>query len=88
MTRLGISFETNEFRQFAKSFGQAFSKACAVEVAQTSSPSAEGEISTLAFLFVSFFFAPLFCKEKATKKFYNIVKRKPRRNDEAVELVM
>ena len=28
----------------SKSFGQAFSKACAVEAAEASSPSAEGEI--------------------------------------------
>jgi hypothetical protein len=42
-----------------KSFGQAFSKACAVEAAEASSPSAEGEISFSAFLLVNFFFSPL-----------------------------
>jgi len=30
-------------RQLAKGFGQAFSKACAVEAAEASSPAAEGE---------------------------------------------
>ena len=35
--------KTNGFRQIDESFGQAFSKACAVEAAQASSPSAEGE---------------------------------------------
>jgi hypothetical protein len=52
-----------------KSFGQAFSKACAVEGAEPSSSSAEGEISYTAFLFASFFFAPTVAKEKATKAF-------------------
>jgi hypothetical protein len=34
-----------------ESFGQAFSKACAVEAAEASSPSAEGEIPYTAFSF-------------------------------------
>ena len=52
-----------------KSFGQAFSKACAVKGAEPLSPSAEGEIFLLAFLFDNFFFAPPACKEKVAKKF-------------------
>ena len=47
-----------------KSFGRAFSKARAVEAAEASSPSADGEISYTAFLFVNFFFAPPISKEK------------------------
>jgi len=46
-----------------------FSKACAVEAAEASSPSAEGETFPSAFLFDSFFFAPPSCKEKAAKEF-------------------
>ncbi|MBQ8416771.1 MAG: hypothetical protein IJX13_07770 [Clostridia bacterium] len=52
-----------------KSFRPPFSKGGAVEGAEPSSPVATGEIPLTAFLFVSFFFAPLFCKEKAAKKF-------------------
>ena len=65
-----------------KSFGQAFSKACAVKGAEPLSPSAEGEILLLAFLFANairvaicgelaslFSFAPPACKEKVAKKF-------------------
>ncbi|MBQ7347688.1 MAG: hypothetical protein IJW55_06995, partial [Clostridia bacterium] len=40
--------KTNEFRQFAESFGRAFSKARAVEGAEPSSRSAEREISLSA----------------------------------------
>jgi hypothetical protein len=50
-----------------KSFGRAFSKARAVEGAEPSSPSAEGEISYTAFSFASFSLAPTSCKRKATK---------------------
>jgi len=50
-----------------KSFGQAFSKACAVEAAEASSPSAEGEIPFTAFSFASFSLAPTSCKRKAPK---------------------
>ena len=60
-----------------KSFGQAFLKACAVEGAEPSSPSAEGEISYTAFLFASFFFAPTVAKEKAAKEFQQFNKRYP-----------
>ncbi|MBO5294151.1 MAG: hypothetical protein J6B71_02760, partial [Clostridia bacterium] len=54
---------------FWESFGQAFSKACAVEGAQPSSLSAESEISLTAFSFASFSLAPPSCKRKAAKKF-------------------
>ena len=40
-----------------------------MEAAEASSPSAEGEIPLVAFLFDSFFFAPTSCKEKAANKF-------------------
>ena len=55
-----------EYRIFPKGegFDQTFSKVCAVEAAEASSPSAEGEIPSSAFLFVNFFFAPFSCKEK------------------------
>ena len=66
--------ETNGFRQFDESFGQAFSKACAVEAAEASSPSAEGEISLMAFSFASFSFAPTICKRNATKEIVEINK--------------
>ena len=58
--------KTNGFRQIAESFGQAFSKACAVEAAQASSPSAEGEktcFSAFFFLLSFFSFAPFSSKE-------------------------
>ena len=48
-----------------KSFGQAFSKACAVEGEQPSSPSADGEMSHGVSFLIAFFFAPPFCKEKS-----------------------
>ena len=47
--------------KMTKSFRPPFSKGGAVEAAEASSPSAEGEIS--------FFFAPTSCKEKAANKF-------------------
>ena len=47
-----------------ESFGQAFSKACAVEAAEASSRSAEREILFSAFLFANFFFAPQVSKKK------------------------
>ena len=59
--------KTNVFRQFAESFDQAFSKACAVKGAEPLSPSAEGEILVIAFLFVNFFFAPTVSKKKWLK---------------------
>ena len=55
--------------QLGESFGQAFLKACAVEAAKASSPSAEGEKLMSAFLFENFFFAPSVCKEKVAKEF-------------------
>ncbi|MBO5294360.1 MAG: hypothetical protein J6B71_03850 [Clostridia bacterium] len=51
-----------------KSFGQAFSKACAVEAAKASSLSAESEIPLTAFSFDSFSLAPPSCKRKAAKE--------------------
>ncbi|MBO5294116.1 MAG: hypothetical protein J6B71_02565, partial [Clostridia bacterium] len=58
--------KTNGFRQIAESFGQAFSKACAVEAAQASSPSAEGEKTCFSafFFLLSFFFCAFFVKRK------------------------
>jgi hypothetical protein len=56
-------------RQIDERFGQAFSKACAVEAAEASSPSADGEISSSAFSFYSFSFAPAICKRKTAKEF-------------------
>ena len=77
----------NEFRQFDESFGQAFSKACAVEAAEASSRSAEREISPRRFLFDSanlrsnlrracepLFICAYIVKEKATKKFVHCYK--------------
>ena len=66
--------KTNGGREFVKSFGQAFSKACAVKGAEPLSPVATGEISYTAFLFASFFFAPTACKEKAAKDFVQLNK--------------
>ena len=54
---------------FSESFGQAFSKACAVEAAKASSLSAESEIPLTAFSFASFSLAPPSCKRKAAKEF-------------------
>jgi len=51
-----------------ESFGQAFSNACAVEAAEASSPSAEGETFLSAFSFASFSLAPSTCKRKADKQ--------------------
>ena len=48
----------------SKNFGPPFLKGGAVEAAQASSPSAEGETPKAAFLFVNFFFAPPISKEK------------------------
>jgi hypothetical protein len=47
-----------------KSFGQAFSKACAVKARSLVARRNERNFPS-AFLFVSFFFAPTACKEKA-----------------------
>ena len=54
-----------------KSFGQAFSKACAVEGAEPSSPPSDGEIPFSAFLFDNFFFAPLASKKKWLTNLYD-----------------
>ena len=54
---------------FSESFGQAFSKACAVEAAEASSLSAESETPLTAFSFASFSLAPPSCKRKAAKEF-------------------
>jgi hypothetical protein len=56
--------KTNGFRQFDESFGQAFSKACAVKGAEPLSPLASGEIFFTAFSFGNFSFAPMVSKEK------------------------
>ena len=50
-----------------KSFRPPFSKGGAVEGAEPSPPSADGGISKMAFLFVSFFFAPVSAKKKRIK---------------------
>ena len=55
--------------QLDEGFGQAFSKACAVEAAEASSPSADGEISSPAFSFYSFSFVPAICKRKVAEDF-------------------
>ena len=55
-----------------KSFGQAFSKACAVEGAEPSSPPSDGEIPFSAFLFDNFFFAPLASKKKWLTNLYDL----------------
>ncbi len=47
-----------------ESFGQAFSKACGFSRRRLEAPSAEGEMTPTAFLFVNFFFARSFAKEK------------------------
>ena len=60
--------KTKELRQFDESFGQAFSKACAVEGAEPSSPSAEGEIFLYGVFFASFLLRPR-CQKKAAKEF-------------------
>ena len=66
--------KTKVFRQMDESFGQAFSKACAVEAAEASSRSAEREITFAAFLFANFFFAPLVSKKKWRMKFVHCYK--------------
>ena len=53
----------------SKSFRPPFSKGGAVEAAEASSPSAEGETPFTAFSFASFSLAPTFCKRKATMAF-------------------
>ena len=53
-------------------FDQTFLKVCAVEAAEASSPSADGEIFYTAFLFVNFFFAPPVCKEKVAMGFEHV----------------
>ena len=63
--------KTKVFRQIDESFGQAFSKACAVEAAEASSRSAEREILFSAFLFTNFFFAPQVSKKKWGKLYNN-----------------
>ena len=56
--------KTNELCQLDKSFRPPFSKGGAVEAAEASSPSADGETPLSAFSFVSFSFAPAVSKEK------------------------
>jgi len=68
--------KTNGVGQLGEGFGQAFSKACAVEAAQASSPSAEGEMSPSAFSFASFSLAPPSCKRKAAKELVQADKSK------------
>ena len=75
--------KTNGFRQLDESFGQAFSKACAVEAAEASSRSAEREILLRRFFLRTqtreaicgelaslFSFAPAVSKKK-WRKLYN-----------------
>ena len=53
-----------------ESFGQAFSKACAVKGAEPLSQRARGEIfSSALFFLLAFSFAPLMPKEKAGSNF-------------------
>ena len=66
--------KTKVFRQIDESFGQAFSKACAVEAAEASSRSAERDTPLSAFLFANFFFAPSSCKEKVANAFVHCYK--------------
>jgi len=52
-----------------KSFDQTFSKVCAVEAAEASSPSAEGEIPLSALLFCELFSCAYIAKRKAANNF-------------------
>ena len=61
--------KTSGFRQSDESFGQAFSKACAVEAAEASSRSAEREISLSALLFCELFSCAYIAKRKAANNF-------------------
>ena len=56
--------KTNELRQFDKSFGQAFSQACADPTRARWSLAAASEIPYTAFSLVNFSFAPAVSKEK------------------------
>ena len=60
--------KTNVFRQFIEGFGQAFSKACAVEAAEASSRSAERE-NLLNGVFFDSFLLRLRCQKKAADVF-------------------
>ena len=64
------SFDQTTRQVCEKSFDQAFSKACAVEGAKPSSPSADGETLLTAFSFANFSFAPTASKEKWVMTFY------------------
>jgi hypothetical protein len=52
-------------REASESFGQAFSKACAVKGAEPLSPSAEGEITRGVSFLLSFFLCASCAKEKS-----------------------
>ena len=52
-----------------ESFDQTFPKVCAVEAAEASSPSAEGEISLSALLFCELFSCACIAKRKAANSF-------------------
>ena len=69
--------QSNGFRQFDESFDQTFSKVCAVEGAEPSSPSADGEISLSASLFDNFFSAPSSCREKVAMAFVHFLFQLP-----------
>ncbi len=56
-------------RLFDESFDQTFPKVSAVEVAETSSPSAEGETPFAALFFCKLFFCAYMVKRKATNRF-------------------
>ena len=66
--------KTKVFRQMDESFGQAFSKACAVEAAEASSRSAEREISLSALLFCELFSCAYIAKRKAAGEFVHCYK--------------
>ena len=55
--------------KMTKSFDQTFSKVCAVEAAEASSPSAEGEIPLSALLFCELFSCAYIAKRKAANNF-------------------
>ena len=69
---LQITEKTNEFRRFAKSFRPPFSKGGAVEVAETSSRSAEREILFRRFSFWKLFLLRLHRQKKKRLKSLHI----------------
>ena len=61
--------ETNEFRQFDESFGQAFSKACAVEAGGCLLALRRGRNSPFGVSFCELFLCAYGVKEKVDKEF-------------------